>query len=75
MASPKTIPSKINTDTSAVNPGTNSSKLYITAVLKSGNLVIDGTTASSIGPCALPSPIICDSFTPAAAGQVAYYEE
>ena len=75
MASPKTIPSKISTGTSAITPSTGNSKLYITAILKSGNVIIDGVTASSVGPCAFPSPVICDTFTPASAGQVAYFEQ
>ena len=73
MASPKTIPSKLVTDGTAVN-ASSKKKLYITAILIAGDVTVDGVTASSAGPVALPSPIICDSFTPAEAGQVAYYE-
>ena len=75
MASPKTIPSKISIGTSAITPSSGSKKLYITAILKSGNLVIDGVTASSAGPCSFPSPVICDTFTPASTGQVSYFEQ
>jgi len=75
MASPKTIPSKISSGTSAISPSSGSKKLYITALLKSGTVIIDGVTASSVGPCAFPSPVICDTFTPDSTGQVAYFEQ
>ena len=73
MATSHTIPSKLVTDGSAVT-ASSKKKLYITAILIAGDVIVDGVTSSAAGPVALPSPLICDTFTAAAAGQVAYYE-
>ena len=74
MATPHTIPSIIVPNGSAITAA-NGNKLYITAILIAGDVEIDGVTATGAGPIALPSPIICNSFTPAAGGQVAYFEK
>jgi hypothetical protein len=79
MASPKTIPSKLCA-AGAVVPSSDGSevnitRLYITAILKAGTTVIDGVSVASAGPVSFPSPIVCDTFTAAGAGEVAYYEQ
>lgn len=78
MATPKEIPSKVNSAASKVAPAAGNS-LYVVGCLKAGNLtvVIKGSTINcgSVGPVAFPSPIECESFTPAAIGQVVYYEQ
>ena len=78
MASPKTIPSKLCAS-GAVTPEasgtTKPNRLYITAILKAGTTVIDGVSVASAGPVSFPSPILCDTFTAAGAGEVAYYEQ
>jgi len=77
MATPKEIPSKVNTAGSTVtaSPG---NALFITALLVSDTLTVTiggtSTDCGSPGPVALPSPIQCSSFSPNVAGQVAYYE-
>lgn len=75
MAEPHTIPSKLNTDTNAVTPDYAGDNLFISAILIQGNVTIDGQLFASLGPVALPSPIICATFTASAAGQVAYFEQ
>ena len=74
MASPKSIPSKVSTGVSQITAGAGN-QLYITALLLSANLSIDGQTVNGLGPVSISSPIACSSFTPAADGQVAYYEQ
>ena len=78
MATPKEIPSKVNTAGSRVTASAGNS-LYIIGCLKVGTLTIDisGSDISCglVGPVAIPSPIECRSFIPAAAGQIAYYEQ
>lgn len=78
MATPKEIPSTVNSAASQVS-ATPQKQLYITAMLRSSTLTvtINGTAidCGSPGPGALPSPIACDSFTPGAIGQIAYYEQ
>ena len=78
MATPKEIPSRVNSAASKVT-ASGPNQLYITSLLLSNTLtvVIDGDTINcgSPGPIALPSPLRCDSFTPGAIGQVAYYEQ
>jgi hypothetical protein len=78
MASPKTIPSKLCA-AGAVTPEasgtTRPNRLYITAILKAGTTVIDGVSVASAGPVSFPSPILCDTFTAAGAGEIAYYEQ
>lgn len=79
MATPKEIPSKLNSAASKTSPADSSNKLFITGLLKSGTLtvVIKGSSIScgTVGPVAFSSPIECDSFTPASIGQVAYFEQ
>lgn len=74
MATPKSIPSKINTTTDQV-VAAGDNRLYITAILAKANLDIDGSAANDLGPIQLSSPIICKSFDPASIAQIAYYEE
>jgi hypothetical protein len=74
MATPKSIPSKINTTTAQVVADARN-RLYITAILAAANLEIDGNTANGLGPIQLSSPIVCDSFNPSQAAQIAYYEK
>jgi hypothetical protein len=78
MATPKEIPSKVNTAATRVTAAAGNS-LYIVGCLKAGALTIDISGAdiscSSVGPVAIPSPIECRSFVPAAVGQIAYYEQ
>ena len=74
MATPKSIPSKISTGTAQITPVAGN-QLYITAILLSADLNIDGQPANGLGPVNLSSPIPCSSFTPASEGQVAYYEQ
>ena len=73
MSEPHSIPSKINVDTNAVTTSDSARKLYITSILYSGQMEIDGTTIYNPGPTNLSSPILCDTFTAAGAGQIAYY--
>ena len=76
MPSPHTIPSKIETTGSEVTADSGK-MLYITAILKAGDITI-GSQAVTIPSDniigSLGSPIICDAFTPDSAGQIAYYE-
>jgi hypothetical protein len=78
MATPKDIPSTVNSAASQVSAAFQK-QLYITAMLQSSTLTVTITGAAidcgSPGPVALPSPIVCDSFTPGAIGQIAYYEQ
>jgi hypothetical protein len=78
MATPKEIPSKVNTAATRVTAAAGNS-LYIVGCLKAGALTIDISGADiscgSVGPVAIPSPIECRSFVPAAVGQIAYYEQ
>ena len=78
MATPKEIPSKVNSSTAKVEASAGNS-LYIVGCLKANDLtvVIKGVSINcgSVGPVAFASPIECDSFTPTSAGQVAYYEQ
>lgn len=72
MSTSKTIPSKISSASSM-----NSSSLsyfYITAILSSTNITIDGGSSLSVSAINLTSPIRCKSFTSTKAGEVAYYE-
>jgi hypothetical protein len=75
MASPKSIPSKVSTTATGHKSSKPRGKLYITAFLLAGDIVIDGVTVTAVGPLSLSSPIICDTFHTAVAEQVAYYEE
>lgn len=75
MATPHTIPSKLNTDTNAVTPAYDGDHLYITAILIAGTVTIDDSSTTPTGPIALPSPIICKTFTADEVGQVAYFEQ
>ena len=72
MAEPHTIPSKLNTSAGALTP-LSGDKIYITAILFTDNLMIDGVAVNGAGPVALPSPIICSSVTTSAIGQIAYF--
>lgn len=78
MATPKEIPSKVNTAATRVTAAAGNS-LYIVGCLKAGALKIDISGADiscdSVGPVAIPSPIECRSFVPEAVGQIAYYEQ
>ena len=73
MATPKEIPSKVNSTAAKVTAAAGNS-LYIVSCLKTGALTIDITGADivcgSVGPVGIPSPIECRSFTPAATGQI-----
>ena len=75
MSSPKSIPSKLNVDSSAVTCLEQNEHLYITAVLFKADIEIDGTAITDVGPVTFPSPIQCLTFTPSSAGQVAYFEQ
>ena len=76
MATPHTIPSKLSTTADAeVSITTGETRLYITAILVNGTVVIDGVTTSNVGPVTFPSPVICKAFTPDAVAQVAYFEQ
>ena len=68
-----TIPSKINTSSSVVT-ASSGRKIFITSILKSAALTIDGVSLGTVGPLNLSFPISCSSFNPASAGQIAYYE-
>ena len=78
MATPKEIPSKVNTAATRVTAAAGNS-LYIIGCLKAGTLTIDISGADidcgTVGPVAIPSPIECRSFVPGAVGQIAYYEQ
>lgn len=74
MATPKSIPCKLNSAASKVSAASGE-KIYITGLLKSGALTVDGVSVGTVGPVNLSSPICCDSFTPTAVGQVAYFEK
>ena len=67
------IPSKLNTSGDTVS-ASGGRRIYITSILKSGTLSVDGGSIGTVGPLNLSSPICCLSFDPATAGQVAYYE-
>lgn len=67
------IPSKLNASSSAVS-ASGGRLIYITAIIKSGALTVDGVSLGTVGPINLSSPISCSTFNPASAGQVAYYE-
>jgi hypothetical protein len=73
VATPKTISSKINTTASVTASSGNA--IYITAILASTSLILDGGSAATVGPVALNSPIRCSSFSSSSAGEVAYYEQ
>lgn len=85
MATPHSIPSKINTSTaevvatSTVGDPTRTTQLYVTAILKSGTftITIGGSLidCGTISPVSFPSPLQCDKFNPQHKGQVAYYEQ
>ena len=79
MATPKEIPSKVNTQAATRVTAATGNSLYIVGCLKAGTLTIDISGADiscgSVGPVAIPSPIECRSFLPAAVGQIAYYEQ
>jgi hypothetical protein len=79
MATPKEIPSKVNSAATKVTaaPG---NRLYITAILRAAStlsVTIKGASidCGSPGPVAFPSPIECSDFTPQKIGQIAYYEQ
>ena len=74
MATPKSIPSIVNTSADAVL-ASEGKRLYITAILKSAAIDINGASVGTVGPVALPSPITCTGFDPNAAGDIAYYEQ
>ena len=67
------IPSKINTSGDAVS-ASGGRLIYITAILKSGALTVDGVSLGTVGPINLSYPISCSTFDPDTAGQIAYYE-
>ena len=72
MSTSKTIPSKIRSASSM-----NSSSLsyfYITAILSSTSITIDGGSSLSVSAINLTSPIRCKKFTSTNPGEVAYYE-
>ena len=73
MATPKTIPSKINEDD--IDRTENGDYIYITAILINiNNLNIDGAGEHSIGPLDLSgSPIRCKKFTGSSGGDIAYF--
>tara|TARA_B100002019_G_scaffold13956_1_gene11162 strand:- start:717 stop:989 length:273 start_codon:yes stop_codon:yes gene_type:complete len=88
MSLPQSIPSKISGPSStlvktpdAVPPSTPNDKnagrpqtfIYITAILNSGNIKIDGKSVNAAGPIGLSSPIKCRSFETANSHQLAYY--
>lgn len=78
MALPQSIPSLLSPDGTAITApvAENNQRqkfIYITAILISDTLEIDGVSLTSPGPVSLSSPIKCRSFTPNSAGQVAYY--
>ena len=79
MATPKEIPSKVNTLAATRVTAAAGNSLYIVGCLKAGALTINMTGADvdcgTVGPVAIPSPIECRSFLPAAVGQIAYYEQ
>ena len=75
MATPHTIPSKLNTSTN-VSPSDDSRNLYITSCLYVGALLtVDTVDTSSTEGVVFVSPIICKTFTAAAAGSVSYFEK
>lgn len=70
MATPKTIPSKLNrTETVTAGPGQH---VYITAILKGHTLQIDELTVSNNHIGSFDSPIKCKSFT-GEIGHIAYF--
>lgn len=75
MATPKEIPARVNCSltvtASAGDPFLG--RLYITSILKSGNVTIDGVVSTVGGPVELFSPIVCTTFTASSLGQVSYY--
>ena len=73
MATPKTIPSVINTGN--IDRTSAGDYIYITAVLVNiGSLNIDDAGAQSVGPISLgASPIKCQKFTGSAGGDIAYF--
>ena len=89
MATIHSIPSQLNTDATAPVTAAaaaagswesgelprRASYLYITALLSANTVTIDGLVCSAVGPLGFSSPIQCTTFTPSAAGQVAYYEQ
>ena len=80
MASPKSIPSQLSgpagefvieqEDPTSINK---QEHFYITALLQSSALSIDGISIGSPGPVTLSSPIKCRTFTTGADAQVAYF--
>ena len=86
MATSKEITSLVNLTAAKVSATSDPQRgirkyLYITSILIKNSLTVtlaDGSVvsfSSDPGPVSLPSPIMCLSFTPAEAGQVAYYEQ
>jgi len=79
MATPKEIPSKVNTLAATRVTAAAGNSLYIIGCLKAGTLTIDISGADiscgTVGPVAIPSPIECISFVPQHIGQIAYYEQ
>ena len=79
MATPKEIPSKVNSAAATAVEASAGNSLYIVGCLKAGDLTVviksESIDCGSVGPVAFGSPIECDSFTPALVGQVAYYEQ
>ena len=72
MADPHFIPSKINVNTDPINAD-NSSNIYITAVLFTSDITVDGQLIEDAGPLCFPSPLVCKSLTPSAIASVAYF--
>jgi hypothetical protein len=70
MATPKTIPSKLNANTTIVAP--EGRHLYITGILKSHDIIIDGITIGNSHEMSFASPIQCRTFT-GDVGHIAYY--
>lgn len=73
MATTHTTPSTISLAATTYTPTQPRGKIYITALLVAGDLVIDGVSVTAVGPLNLSSPIACDTFTTTLPEQVAYY--
>jgi hypothetical protein len=74
MASPKEIPSKVNSAIGLITAAVGKS-LHIVGLLGAGALTVDGVSYGTTGPASLFSPIKCNSCTTTHTGQIAYYEQ
>lgn len=72
MADSHTIPSKFNSSAGQLNAPTGA-KIYITAILISSSLTIDGVNIGNPGPVSFSSPILCSSVNTSLIGQIAYF--